>query len=193
MKRFLLVIVALTLCFCATAQTAPTPDDNAGWSEAVNGLQARLSFTRGGNWIRTYLELRRAPNDNRGAVLEVPFRFNSIQFDVVDEQGKQMELSHPGVGEAFADFGMLRLPMDSSMRVNITGHRPPTVTETPAAKETRAFLDLTPGLAWEYRPGDKHSYYLRARLSIDRTDDPNRMRWSGAIEIPRARIPTSTP
>jgi opacity protein-like surface antigen len=49
MKRFLLVIVALTLCFCATAQTAVTPDDNAGWSATVNRLQARLSFSRSGN------------------------------------------------------------------------------------------------------------------------------------------------
>jgi hypothetical protein len=193
MKRILLVVVALTLCFCVTAQTALTPDDGASWSEAVNGLQARLSFTRRGNWIRTYLELRRDPIDNRGAVLEVPFRFNSIQFEVIDEQGKQMELSHPGVGEAFADFGMLRLPLDSSMRVNITGHRPPTSTETRAAKETRALLDLTPGLAWEFRPGDKHSCYLRSRLSIEKTDDPNRMRWSGAIELPAAKIPTSAP
>jgi hypothetical protein len=191
MKRILLVLGALTLCFCATAHSAPTLDDDAGWSAAVNGLQARLSFTRGGNWMRTYLELRRDPNDNRGAVLEVPFRFNSIQFELVDERGKQMELSHPGVGEAFADFGMLRLPVDSSMRVNITGHRPPTSKEAPERKDTHALLDLTPGLAWEFRLGDRHSYYLRAQLSIEKTDAPSRMRWSGTIEIPKTKIPTS--
>ena len=185
MKRILLAVVALGFCFCVTGQTAPTPGDSANWSEAANGLQARLSFTRGGNSIITYLELRRSPTDNRGEVLEVPFRFNAIQFDVVDEHGAQMELSHPGVGEAFADFGMLRLPVDSSMRINITGHPPPSL------KETRPFLALTPGLAWEYHVGDKRSFYLRARLSIEKTVDPNRARWSGAIEIPKAKIPTS--
>jgi hypothetical protein len=191
LKRILVPVIALALFvafffFCATARTAPTLEDNAGWSASVTGLQARLSFTRGGNWITTYLELRRDPNDNNGAVLEVPFRFSAIQFEVVDEQGTQMELSHPGYGKGFADFGMLRLPVDSSMRINVTGNRPAT------SKETRAGLDLKPGLAWEYPLGDKSSYYLHAQLSIEKTDDPNRMRWSGAIEIPKIKIPTTT-
>jgi hypothetical protein len=120
-----------------------------------------------------------------GNVLEVPFNFNAIQFEVLDDKGAQTELSHPGYSIVSAGFGMLRLPLDSSMRFNITGHRPPM------SQETRALLDLTPGFAWEYHPGDKHSYYLRARLSIEKVDDPNRTRWSGVIEIPKIKIPTT--
>lgn len=178
MKRA--IIVALALICCATIHLAGQTEGD-GWSAAVNGLQARLSFVRRGNGIKTYLELRRASGDHVGNVLEVPFRYGAIQFEVLNEQNKQMELSHYAIDEAFANIGILRLPLDSSLRLNITGHEPVPTAQTS--------LDLGPGLGWSYRLDDIHSYYLRGRFSVEKNDDPNRMRWSGTIEIPKVKIP----
>ena len=47
-------------------------------------------------------------------------------------------------------------------------------------------LDLGIPYVWVFSPGDKHSYYLRGRFSIEARKDRT---WSGTIEMPRVKIP----
>jgi hypothetical protein len=196
-KRILVVVLAL--CFSALAQQALAPDDNGCWSVVVNGLQARLSFSpdelvNGKPSISTYLELRRVLPDPHLTVLDVPFSSNQIQFEVVNEQGEIVTPSYDpmkdAIDRAFPVFGTLRLPYDSSLRFSLSRHGSATTKDSGAILN---LCDLVDGPRWEFRPGDKHPYYLRARFSVKKGDDQHWMRWSGTIEIPKIKIPTTAP
>jgi hypothetical protein len=196
-KRILVVVLAL--CFCALAQQAFAPDDNGGWSAIVNGLQARLSFApgepvNGKPSISTYLELRRLQHDPHLTILDVPFSSNRIQFEVVNDQGEKVTSSYDPMKDpidtAFPVFGTLRLPYDSSLRFSLSRRG---FTMTKDAGVVLNLCDLVDGPRWEFRLGNKHPYYLRARFSVEKGNDQDWMRWSGTIEIPKIKIPTTAP
>jgi hypothetical protein len=181
--RFLLALAVTGLFFSTTPQGKGSTDE-IGWSAPVNGLHARLSLARGQVFnstplIVTYLELRNTANVAN--VLEVPFNENAIRFEVVDEQGKLLPPTSLPYDGLLVEVGTLRLPHDSYLRFDIS-HRGAGIPKAQAA-----LLDLGYSQAWVFSPNDKHSYYLRGRLSIDPAKSPT---WSGIIEIPQVKIPT---
>jgi|SRR5450432_1004925 len=169
--------------FCVVPQLTGA-NDGTGWSLPVHGLEARLSFSKserfnGTPLIATYLELRNVATV--GSVIELPFNQDNMQFEVVDERNKPLAQPPQAFDEVFVEIGLLRMPHDSYLRFNVS-HRGAGVPKNQAG-----LLDLGASHIWTFRPGDKHSYYLRGRLSVEPGNEPT---WSGTIELPKVKIPT---
>ena len=183
MKQTLTVVFALLLF--SVAPLVIGANDDTGWSSPVNGLQARLSLARGRTLngtalITTYLELRNVADVAN--VMEVPFNPEAMKFEVIDDQDKVLGHRAISYDETTVELGMLRLPHDSYLRFDISHHG------AGVPKNQVALLDLDVPYVWVFSPGDKHSYYLRGRFSIEARKERT---WSGTIEMPRVRIPTA--
>jgi hypothetical protein len=192
---FLAIVVALSWSADASAGGA---DEPGAWSKPVNGLQARLCFTRkeklnGTPIIITYLELRHASND--ADVIELPLDGKEVAFDftVTASDGKSVPPAAGRFQELTQEVGLIRLPYDSLLRVNIAHHG------ASVPKDHAAHLDLGADAAvdgrapapavWDFKRGDKQTYYLEAKLTVKKRDD--KRRWSGSISIPKVKLPTS--
>jgi hypothetical protein len=183
MKQTLTVVFALLLFSAAPLVTGA--NDDTGWSSPVNGLQARLSLARGQtlngtHLIATYLELRNVADVAN--VMELPFNPEPMRFEVVDEQDKLLAQKGMVYDETTVELGILRLPHDSYLRFDISHHG------AGVPKNQVGLLDLGVPYVWVFSPGDKHSYYLRGRFSIEAHKERT---WSGTIEMPRVKIPTA--
>jgi hypothetical protein len=180
----LLVVATPLIAFSVVPQL--TAHDETRWSLPVNGLQARLSLAKKGMsngtpLIATYLELRNVANVV--SAIELPIDLDTTQFEVLDERNNMLPRPPVTYDEVTAaDLGSLRIPHDSYLRFNIS-HRGAGVS-----KDQAALLDLGASYVWAFSRGDKHTYYLRARLSVEPGKDRT---WSGTIEIPKVKIPTA--
>jgi hypothetical protein len=191
---FLAFAVTLLWSVEAPAQTAEAPD---AWSKPVNGLQARLFFAvketiNGTPIITTYLELRNV-SDNANP-LELPFDPPDLQleFSATDAAGKAVSPAKGPFRELRADQGMMRIPFDGLLRVNIA-HRGAAIP-----KDYAAHLDLGADAAidgsddapavWDFKNRDKQTYHLQAKLTVKKK---NKTQWAGTIMIPKVKLPTS--
>jgi hypothetical protein len=180
MKLPLLFLVALTILSCAPP--APAPPDS--WSKPVNGLQARLSFAHketvnGTPIIITYLELQ---NDSgSGSVMEIPWNQRKLQFTVTDGAGKEVAPADGPFDEITVEIGTLRLPHDSSLRLNIASRG------AGIAKDQAAHLDLGPLSHWYFKRGDEKTYYLQAKLTVEQPKTKG-AHWHGTVDIPKTTI-----
>lgn len=159
-------------------------DEDEVWSKPVNGLQARLSFARkkvlnGTPIVVTYLELRNV--SDVGNVMEIPLDPKKIQFTVTDSDGKVVDPTNGPFDGISVDLGLTRLPHDSFLRFNIASHG------AGVRKDQAAHLDLGPQAHWDFKRGDKSSYYLQAKFAVEKNQ---RRQWFGTIEIPKTKIPT---
>jgi hypothetical protein len=183
MKRILTTVLALL--FVLVTQPFARASDDGSWSKPVNGLQARLSFARtqslnGTPLIATYLELRNV--SDVANVMEVPFKVEALQFEVIDEQNKIVAPKGAAYDEVTVALGMLRLPHDACLRFNISHHG------AGVPKDQSALLDLGIPQSWVFSRGDKRLYHLRGRFSVEPSKEQT---WSGTIEMPEVRIPTT--
>ena len=183
---FLILAFPMTLLGCTVAPTDAADDPDA-WSKPVNGLQARLCCTRketfnGTSVIATYLELRNDSNSSN--VMELPLDGDDVQFEytVTDAGGRSVSPADGPYDEIRADLGLMRLPFDSLLRLNIA-HRGAGVP-----KDYAAHLDLGALSTWDFKRGDMQSYYLHAKLTVKKRDEK---RWSGTITIPKVKLLTS--
>jgi hypothetical protein len=184
MSKIRLILSWVFLLAITSAGVAGEADN--GWSKVSNGLQARLSFvkTKGFNgtpYIITYLELRNASQSF--TVMEVSLKIDSIIFELKDETGKVVPPSLGPFDGPNVDPGLLRLPHDSYLRFNITSQG----AGVPANQA--GLLDLGPSSNWTFPAGDKHTYFLSAKFTINKT---RKRMWSGTIEIPAAKLPDLT-
>jgi hypothetical protein len=141
---------------------------------------ARGQALNGTPLIATYLELRNVANVAN--VMEVPLKLEAIQFEVVDDEDKLVAPTSLPYDEISVELGMLRLPHESYLRFNIS-HQGAGVP-----KNQSGLLDLGLFHIWAFGPGDKRSYYLRGRFSVE----PSKNRtWSGMVEMPKVKIPTA--
>ena len=185
-RRFgaiLLIVIAPLIAFSVVPQLTAAGDET-GWSLPMNGLQARLSFAKkeslnGTPLVATYLELRNVAEVV--SAIEFPIDLGTTQFEVLDEQNKKLPQGPVAYDEVTpASFESLRMPHDSYLHFNIS-HRGAGIPKNQAA-----LLDLGASYVWAFSPGDKHTYYLHARISVD----PGKSTWSGTIEVPKVKIPT---
>ena len=182
MKRMFAILLALMLLSAVPQFTGD--NDDTGWSLPVNGLEARLSFGKketinGTPLISTYLELRNVADIAN--VMELPLNLDRIQFEVVDKRDKTLPQAARAYDEVSVEVGMLRMPYDSYLRLNIS-HRGAGVP-----KNQRALLDLGVSHIWMFSRSDERSYYLRGRFSVEPSTERT---WSGTIEMPKVKIPT---
>ena len=87
----------------ATAATPVLETSDAGWSEAVNGLQARLVLVEkealhGHRWLVPYLELRNVRD--LANTMEVDCSSNRLKVELVDKDGKPSPKWSCAKGEA---------------------------------------------------------------------------------------------
>ncbi len=193
----LFLTFTLTL-FGAALALAEGADDPDGWSKPVNGLQARVYVARkekfnGTPIITAYLELRHV--SDVADVIELPLDGEGVAFEfiVTDSGGKSVAPAGGPYHEITPDVGLIRLPYDSLLRVNIA-HRGASVP-----KDYGAHIDLGAEAAidrraaapavWDFKRGDKESYYLEAKLTVKKRDA--KKGWSGSISIPKVKLPTS--
>jgi RNA polymerase sigma factor (sigma-70 family) len=167
------------------AITAPpkAKDEEAAWSKAVNGLQARLSFAHakpinGTPVITTYLELRNVSSS--GNVMQIPLDLEKIQFKVTDEAGKVVPPANGPFDGISVKPGVLRLPFDSTLRINIAS----TGAGIPA--DHAGHLDLGVAYNWHFKKGDPGPYYLQATINVAPGAD---QQWSGTLQTSQVRIP----
>jgi hypothetical protein len=182
MRLPFLILVAISALSCSAAPPKDEPPDS--WSKPVNGLQARLAFAHketvnGTPILITYLELRNV--GDTAAVMEIPLDKDKIQCIVTDEIGKKVAPADGPFDEITCEIGTLRLPHDSSMRINIASRG------AGIPKDQAAHLDLGPMTHWYFPRGEQKSYYLKAKFTID---EPQRKdaHWHGTLDIPRAKI-----
>jgi len=165
-------------------------EQEAGWSKPSNGLQAKLAFsktdgTAGTPVITAYLELRNV--SDLGSVMEVPLKLDAIKYDLHDETGKVVPPTGGSFDGASVPLGMLRLPYDSSLRFNISSHG------AGIESNQAGLLELGPSSVWTFPSGDKHSYSLTAKITIEKHRHlSDNVIWSGIIEIPATLLPSLT-
>jgi hypothetical protein len=175
----------MTSAILAFALLAPTPEEALSWSEPVNGLQARLSFVRkeavnGTPIIAAYLELKNV--SDVGNVMEVPLDPEKIHFTVTDAVGKEVKPANgPYDGISVDDLGALRLPYDSCLRFNIS------CCGAGIPRDQAGLLDLGACRDWVFKSGDRGTYYLQGRFTVEKGKDRS---WSGTVDLPKVKVPT---
>jgi hypothetical protein len=188
-----LVTYAIAVSIAITLQTggrnAAAEGDDSSWSDASNGLRARLFMrlshvSNGTGIIVTHLELSNVRDG--GAPLLVTVHDRSITYSVADADGHDVPMAGGGGSGPF--FGRLELvlPCDSSIRFHVG----PWGWGIPA--DQAALVDLGPSFGWAL-PRDGKAYYLRAVLELPKVREDRNERgvcWHGRLELPRVRIPT---
>jgi hypothetical protein len=177
----------LVFAFALTVSEAPggggaAADDAAGWSDAVNGLRARLSVRQTETFndtpiLTTYLELQNVRD--LGNVMEVADILEHAEFTVTNAAGKVVAPADGPFDSLSVELGVIRLPHDSLLRFNIAQRG------AGVSRGLAAHLDLGPLAHWNFKAGDE-TYYLQAKLTVKERAD---QRWSGTLVLPRTRLP----
>lgn len=161
------------------AATKPSKETSDGrWSEAVNGLQARLALVekeprRGRRWLVPYLELRNV-RDLMNA-MEVECRRDRLKIELVDKDGQPLRSGRlmPRSGP-HVELGMLTLPFDSSCRVSL---------ECTNWGLGGAATVATDSGAWSITKEENGKVFLRATLTGDE-GKPESKTWHGELRTP---------
>ncbi len=200
MRVMALVLLVATGQVCLTAETnviavpkagAPPKD---GWSEAVNGLRARLALgvrhTQAGESIpEVYLEFHNV--SDRGLLMEFDYiARKSVHFELKSVDGKPApKPTMMAGGNRCHETMRVQLPMDGALRFPISCHS--IVTGTKSSR----LIQLDPDDAiWEIPATDSQTYFLSGILQVLKSTPevqnatwPN-WRWDGTIKIPAVKI-----
>ncbi len=160
------------------AAATPSPESSDGrWSEAVNGLQARLVLVEkeplhGVRWLVPYLELRNVRD--LMSPMEVDCRSDRLKIELVDKDGKPLHNGSMSRSGPHVELGTLTLPVDSSCRVSL---------------ECRNWglggtaMVATDSGAWHMTKEEKGNVFLRATLTGDK-GKPEWKTWHGELRTP---------
>src|SRR5262249_2043838 len=179
--------ISLLMLF-ALAQGAPKSaipvSTNGEWSEAVNGLQARLELIERGKlygtrWLVPHLELRNVRD--LGNQMEVNCDNRHLKVELVDANGSPLRdgWSLPRTGP-IPDLTVIVLPWDSSIRLNLE------CRNWGIAKDAAAMVATDSG-AWVIQENEKDKVYLRATLTGEKIE-PSYKRWSRKIQTPPIKV-----
>ena len=183
-----LLIVGLVVVSAAVARSdepKPMPDDEPVWSEAVRGLEARVTLVEKGriNGTRSivpYIELRNVgdsayPLQVRCDTAHVKFELVNADGAVVDD-GRTLPRSGP-----HADPGTIVLPLDSSMRIGM-------YCSNWGVPRDAAAMIATDGGAWVLQPRDKGKVLLRAKIKGEEAKADRDHTWHGEIVTPAVKV-----
>jgi len=160
---------------------------NDDWSEAVNGLQARLELVEkeklyGTRWLVPHLELRNVRD--LGNQMEVNCDNRHLKVELVDANGSPLSdgWSFPRTGPP-PGLNVIVLPWDSSIRINLE------CRNWGIAKDAAAMVATDSG-AWVIQENEKGKIYLRATLTGEKIEPSYNSwkRWSGKIQTPLLKV-----
>ena len=171
------------IAFLAQARASEAPD---GWSEAVNGLRARLSLERDPKspFLRVFIALQNT-SDVAG-IRKIRFNPQTIVLRVADAAKTPLAKANGEYDGMSPTWEPLLLPFDGTIRFRISfpglGYRPET---------DRTIIDLGPSMSWVI-PDDKE-YFVSGTLTIPKMEgDPHHSDWSGKLTLPTTKIPTTS-
>src|SRR5215510_1760465 len=157
---------------------------NDEWSEAVNGLQARLELVEreklfGARLLVPYLDLRNVRDVSNQ--MEVNCDNRHLKVELVDANGSPLRdgRSSPRTGP-IPDLTVIVLPWDSSIRLNLE------CRNWGIAKDAAAMVATDSG-AWVIQENEKGKVFLRATLTGEKIE-PIWKRWSGKIQTPLLKV-----
>lgn len=178
MKHFL---IAALFIVSLNSLGAAEPD----WSEATNGVKARLSLERAKDspFLKIFLEFQNT-SDVAG-MKEVRFTPDTLLVRVTDETGAPLEKANYPYDGTAPTWKPLQLPYESTIKVRISfpglGYQP---------TRDRTIIDLGPVQSWSI-PDDGKVYYLSGTLTIPAKEgDHPHFDWHGTLNLPKIRIPT---
>ena len=160
----------------AATAAMPAPEtSNARWSEAVNGLQARLLLVEkeplhGHRWLVPYLELRNV-RDLANA-MEVDCGSNRLQVELVDKDAKPLRSGEGQRTGPVPDLSTVILPFDSSMRISL---------ECRNWGLSGAVMVATDSGAWHISEEENGKVFLRATLTGEK-GKPDWKTWHGKLQ-----------
>jgi hypothetical protein len=157
-----------------------------GWSEQVNGLQARLRLVdkgrqNGKDWLVPYLELRNVRD--LGSAMEVNLDARHLQVELVDEEGKPLGLRpRPAHTGGVVSLGTITLPRDSAIRISLETRGWVVPRDAAAIVDTRHD-------AFAIFEQEKGKVFLRATVTAEKTEtSPEWKRWIGTIHTPLLKV-----
>ncbi len=180
----LLMLFAIAPGGLNSAFPVSTSDD---WSEAVNGLQARLELVErekkyGTRWLVPHLELRNVRD--LGNQMEVNCDYRHLKVELVDANGSPLRpgSSSPRSGPT-TELNVIVLPWDSSIRLNLE-------CRNWGIKKDAAAMVATDSGAWVIQENEKGKIYLRATLTGENIEPSYNSwkRWSGKIQTPPIKV-----
>jgi hypothetical protein len=167
-----------------TASIRPTNAEPGSWSEIVNGVQGRLSISKGerlngSQLTNVYLELR-----NVSSAVEIYYEYDRsiLSCEVIDAKGSSVRQAADVLSILYPAPSWLVLPFDSSLRfqASVSGYGIP--------KDSRAVIQMPCGF-WALEHGDG-DYFLQVIISAwPRDEDRGHQAWHGTLSLPRAPIP----
>jgi hypothetical protein len=180
----LLMLFALAPGALSSAFPVSANDD---WSEAVNGLQARLELVEreklyGTRWLVPHLELRNVRDVSNP--MEVNCDYRHLKVELVDANGSPLRdgWSLPRTGPK-PDLNVIVLPWDSSIRLNLE------CKNWGITKDAAAMVATDSG-AWVIQENEKGKIFLRATLTGEKIEPSYNSwkRWSGKIQTPLLKV-----
>lgn len=175
MKRFLTTLLFMALL-------TPLQAKEQEWSEAVNGLRARLSLERQEDspFLKVFVEFQNT-SDVAG-IRTIRFTPETITPEVIAESGTPLKSATGAYDGMSPTWTHLKLPFEGTLRFRISfpglGYRP---------KRDKTIIDLGPLRSWIIP--DDNSYYLSGSLTIPKRDgDHSHSDWSGTLTLPRIAI-----
>jgi hypothetical protein len=186
---FFQFLAFLNVAFCQAGLAVPASDPVSfgEWSQATNGLRARLAFAVATNINGTargvlYLELQ---NVSLGDTLYVYYRAAGSPFrcELHDSDGKSVQRYGAPYDGWIPEACWLALPNDSILRFRVTlgGFGVPH----------NAGLFVAGGVedSWVIPPSDKGDHFLSGTLAIAAPKDETRPRvWEGKLKLPLVKI-----
>ena len=186
--RFAISLLLMLFALAPGALSSAFPvSANDDWSEAVNGLQARLELVEreklfGTRWLVPYLELRNVRDVSNQ--MEVNCDNRHLKVELVDANGSPLRdgWSLPRSGPTH-ELNVIVLPWDSSIRLNLE------CRNWGIAKDAAAMVATDSG-AWVIQENEKGKIYLRATLTGEKIEPSynSRKRWSGKIQTPLLKV-----
>ena len=162
----------------ATVAIPASESSDGPWSEAVNGLQARLLLMEkeplhGHRWLVPYLELRNVRNLMNA--MEVDCSGNRLQVELVDKDGKPLRSGHLGRSGPAPDLSTVILPFDSSMHISL---------ECRNWGMGGAAMVATDSGAWHISEEENGKVFLRATLTGDQGKLNEWKTWHDKLRTP---------
>lgn len=159
--------------------------DTPRWSEAVAGIQAKVTLVQkekynGTRMLVPYLELKNA-GDSAHPV-KVPLSSGNVKFELVDKEGKVVRdgWTLPRSGP-HVDPGVVTLPLDSEMKIGMY------CSNWGVPKDAAAQISTDSG-SWILKEEERQKVYLRATLKSDLKEPHPDFYWKGTLVTPLIRV-----